>query len=104
MQEINRTPDPWSDAEIATWVRRKNTLELFTYTELEAEDLAERMLYRDRDTTDDRRICLECAYLLNDVRQSRHVCQNRYASVVRTFEPCKTVLWRCDYFWMKGKK
>ncbi len=93
-----RSPDPWTDSEIATWVRRKNVLMQFTYTELEAETMAERMLYRDRDTTDDRRSCLECAYLKGSY------CQNKYASVVRTFEPCKTVLWRCDYFWMKGKK
>lgn len=97
MLEIDRHPDPWSDQEIELFQRRKQAFMLYDLTELEAEDLAERLLYRDRDPTDDRRICLACAYLKGDA------CRNRHAGLVRTFEPCKTALWRCDYFWMKGR-
>jgi len=95
--EIDRTPPgPWSDEEIDLWGKRKRVFMTLDLNEDQAEDLAERLLYRDRDPTDDRRLCLACAYLIGSK------CMNKHASVVKTFEPCKTVLWRCDYFWLKG--
>jgi len=87
----------WTDHEIARFNRRLAVFLGLDMATEPAESLAQSMLHRDRDTTlDDRRLCLECAYLKGSY------CQNKHASVVKTFEPCKTVLWRCDYFWLKG--
>lgn len=78
----------WTDSEIATYLRRVAALSK-GMSEVDAERLAEQMLYRDRpESGDDRRICLECT----SFRKGR--CQ-RGAAVVM-------VLQRCDGFQLRG--
>lgn len=50
----------WTDSEINRFINRQNRLQKIGMTEMDAEKLAERLVYRDRDETDDRRLCLEC--------------------------------------------
>jgi len=85
-----------SDHEIKVYNGRVKVLQQYDLNQLQAEELAWRLLQRDRDSTDDRRICLACSNLKDSY------CQERRASKVRGFQPCKTVLWRCDYFKTKG--
>lgn len=81
----------WSDEEIATFQRRFARLRKgFGINDLESEQLAERMLYRDRpDSGDDRRICAECKSLVGKN------CKENITMV-------RTILWRCDKFAMRG--
>jgi len=85
-----------SDHELKVYSGRVRLLQQYELSESEAEDLAWRLLCRDRDPDDDRRICLACANLKNNY------CQDSRSSKVRGFQPCKTVLWRCDWFKTKG--
>jgi len=85
-----------SEKEIKVFFGRSKQLQTHGLNEQEADDLAWQLLNRDRDPTDDRRICLACGHL------SGSYCNNRLASKVRGFQPCKTVLWRCDFFKQKG--
>jgi len=84
-----------TEQEAKLCAARARVFAKYTTVEL-AEDLAWRLLQRDRDPMDDRRICLACSHLDGDY------CNERRASKVRGFQPCKTVLWRCDYFTRKG--
>jgi len=85
-----------SDLELKVFNGRVKILQQYDLNQVQAEELAWRLLNRDRDETDDRRVCLACAHLKGDY------CQERRACKVRGFQPCKTVLWRCDYFKQKG--
>lgn len=89
------TSKPWTDKEIHRFNKRCDTLMAYGLSEFEAEYTAEILLRRDRpESGDDRRLCLECANLRRDC-----VCGARPSvSPVRKFEPCVTVLWRCDGF------
>jgi len=58
----------------------------------ESEYAAERLLRRDRDPSDDRRVCFECGNL-----------NGRKCKAMR-FEPVRVVLWRCDKFELKVVK
>lgn len=79
----------WTDAEIATYLRRVAALSK-GMTEVDAEQLAERMLHRDRpDSGDDRRICLECTGF------KKQRC-------TRGNVPLPAILQRCDGFAMRG--
>ena len=51
------------------------------------------MLNRDRDTSDDRRLCFECSNL-----RGRHCAATSLAPALRF------VLQRCDFFELKGGK
>jgi len=86
-----------SDHEIKVFNGRVKALQQYELNQEQAEELAWRLLNRDRDQTDDRRICLACGHL------NGSYCNNRLASKVKSFQPCKTVLWRCDYFKAKGQ-
>ena len=79
----------WTDLEIATFLRRVAVLTK-GIGEMEAERLAQRMLYRDRpESGDDRRICLECAHF------AKGKCRRRIDAV-------RTLLQRCDSFALRG--
>lgn len=80
-----------SDREIEVFTKRVGAMVGFGLDEQEAEVLAERLLNRDRDPSDDRKVCFACDHL-------RHGVQCK----ALRFEPVRTVLWRCDYF--KAKK
>ena len=84
-----------TDAEHKLYAARSRAFTKYLSHDL-ADELAWRLLQRDRDPTDDRRICLACANLKNSY------CNERRASVVKSFQPCVTVLWRCDFFKQKG--
>jgi len=77
----------WTDAEISKFINRQNRLQKMGMTENESEQLAERLVYRDRDATDDRRLCLEC-------QQWRGKCMKPNGG----FFVVPTVLQRCDGF------
>lgn len=80
----------WTDLEIATLERRARRLQKEGLNEMDAEKLAQTMLYRDRpDSGDDRRLCLECK------RFRSNKCGIRLPMLT-------TVLQRCAGFSMKG--
>jgi hypothetical protein len=95
MDQSDETQGSVTEHEHKLYAARSRVFAKYT-SELLAEDLAWRLLLRDRDPADDRRICLACAHLKDDY------CNERRASKVKGFQPCKTVLWRCDFFKQKG--
>ena len=53
----------WTEAEMVRFKNRQRRLERIGMTEAEAENLAARLLRRDRpESGDDRRLCLECKH------------------------------------------
>lgn len=90
----------WTDQEIATFDRRVGRLIKDGMSEMEAEQLAQTMLYRDRPGSgDDRRICAECMHLKGRLCSAAQKLGLRYG-----FEPVRTVLQRCGQFLMRGPK
>ena len=87
----------WQDEEIERFTRRVARLMKEGLDEMEAEELAETMLYRDRpDSGDDRRICLECKGLRG------RVCDFAKSLGLRAgHEPLRFTLQRCDAFVLK---
>lgn len=77
----------WSEEEMRLFLRRVAAMVRAELNGTEAEVLAERLLNRDRDPSDDRKVCFACAHL-------RH---GRRCKALK-FEPVRTVLWRCDNF------
>lgn len=51
---------PWTEEEISTFLKRQARIVWLGYT-VPSEQMAERLLHRDRDL-DDRRLCIECAH------------------------------------------
>ena len=52
----------WTELEINKFLNRESKLIAIGMSKMDAENLAETLLYRDRpDSGDDRRLCLECA-------------------------------------------
>ncbi len=99
MKESERHGGLWTEDEITTFCRRKDRLMLQNMSEVDAEEMAEAMLYRDRpESGDHRRICLECSRLVGNLCR-----EGRTASLSRQFEPIKTILWHCHGFKIKGK-
>ena len=90
----------WQDEEIERFTRRVARLMKEGLDEMEAERLAETMLYRDRpESGDDRRICLECKGLRG------RVCDFAKSLGLRAgHEPLRFTLQRCDGFSLKGAK
>jgi len=90
----------WQDEEIERFTRRVARLTKEGLDEMEAEKLAETMLYRDRpESGDDRRICLECKGLRG------RVCDFAKSLGLRAgHEPLRFVLQRCDGFALRGAK
>ena len=51
----------WTEPEMIRFTNRQKRLQKTGMNDMQAEQLAERLLYRDRpDSGDDRRVCLEC--------------------------------------------
>ena len=94
------TGGDWQDEEIERFSKRVASLQNQGLDEMEAERLAETMLYRDRpDSGDDRRICLECKGLRG------RVCDFAKSLGLRAgHEPLRFTLQRCDGFSLKGAK
>ena len=94
------TGGDWQDGEIERFTKRVASLQNQGLSEIEAEKLAETMLYRDRpDSGDDRRICLECKGLRG------RVCDFAQSLGLRNgHEPLRFVLQRCDGFALKGAR
>ena len=98
--ELGGVPDGgWTDREIKIFIRRCAALENERLNAMDAENLAQSMLYRDRPgSADDRRICLECKALVD------RVCTlARKIGLRDGFRPLRTILQRCDAFTMRGK-
>ena len=52
----------WTEPEIKRFLNRKLRLQKINMTEIDSENLAERLLHRDRPVSgDDRKLCLECS-------------------------------------------
>ena len=78
----------WTDTEINRFINRQNRLQKMGMNEIDSEQLAETLLYRDRpDSGDDRRICLEC-------KNWRDKCMKPNGGYCTV----PTVLQRCDGF------
>lgn len=81
----------WNDAEISAFARRQVRLEKMCLPLVEAEKLAQTLLYRDRpDSGDDRKLCLECAHFV----EGR--CKKGRAAL-------PFILQRCDKFLKVGR-
>lgn len=90
MNEVLEVTGAWTELEIETYLRRSAGLQKRGMSEMDAERMAERLLMRDRpDSGDDRRLCLECAHFV------KGVCKKR-------FPMDRMVLWRCDFFSLRG--
>ena len=63
----------------------------------EAHDLAARLMMRDRDPYDDRRVCFECEKYMGGL------CLG-YLKNNRPTHPLRFILQRCDKFKLKKKK
>lgn len=87
----------WTDAEIELFRRR--VARFAAIGRRDAEELAERLLQRDRDY-DDRRLCLECTYL-GDRGRCLAARLGRIAGASRDLEPLQAVLQRCPAFGLK---
>lgn len=90
MKKVVEETGAWTELEIETYLRRAAGLQKMGMTEMEAEHMAERLLNRDRPCSgDDRRLCIECAHFVKGLCK-RRVLMDRL------------VLWRCDWFDLKG--
>lgn len=90
----------WTDKEIARFMARVERLQNEGLTEMEAEALAQTMLYRDRPMSgDDRRVCLECQHIKGAFCQASESFGQR-----KNMQPVRTVLQRCDGFQIKTKQ
>ena len=62
-----------------------------------AHELAGRMMMRDRDPFDDRRVCFECVHLAGKL------CTNLNLPFKQRNPPLRFILQRCDHFHIKGQ-
>ena len=93
---MDATAGTWTDVEIRRFQTRVVIFKRRGQSEREAEQLAERLLSRDRDR-DDRRMCIECANLRRGggcLAASR----GRIPGADRRLAPVQTVLARCEQF------
>lgn len=99
-EEVTEAHGGWTDEEIQRFTRRVDRLQREGLSEMEAEQLATRLLHRDRpESGDDRRICLECKGLRG------RVCDFAQSLGLRNgHEPLRFVLQRCDGFALKGAR
>lgn len=83
------TSGDWVEVEIIRFINRAERFMKIGMTEMEAQHLASRLLYRDRpDSGDDRRICLECKQ-----------CRKGQCKTPKTgYCTIPTLLQRCDGF------
>lgn len=75
---------PWSETEIVGFVRRQARLMKAGMSEPDSEKLAEQLVYRDRDMSDDRKLCLEC--------------KNWSGQCKKQIDALPTILMRCNEF------
>jgi hypothetical protein len=88
----------WTDQEITTFSRRAERFTKAGMSDMEAEKLAQQMLYRDRpESGDDRRICVECKGFKKGVCAFAVRMGQRFGTV-----PLWNVLQRCDGFTLRG--
>jgi hypothetical protein len=87
----------WDEAEIDAFSAREARFSRMS--RLDAEHLAERLTLRDRDG-DDRRLCLECAWL-GDTGRCLAAASGRMPSVDRRHEPVQTILQHCAAFGLR---
>lgn len=79
------------------WERRKAAFIEAGLNNDEAHDLASRLMMRDRDPYDDRRVCFECQKYMGGL------CLG-YLKNNRPTHPLRFILQRCDKFKLKEKK
>ena len=89
----------WNDGEISRFEARKTMLQRRGLPGRDAEDLAERLTLRDRDS-DDRRLCLECSWL-GDKGRCLAASSGRLPDVGRRHKPAQTLLHRCGAFGLR---
>ena len=86
----------WSEREIETFSARVLLFVRRGLSPTTADDMAERMTWRDRDG-DDRRTCIECRHLSRDARCTL-ARAGKLIGIDRALEPIPTLLQRCDGF------
>ena len=89
---------PWTDDEASAFVRRRTAFLGRGLSEVDADDLAERLQLRDLDL-DERRLCLECRHLEGPV-SCEWVCQSATCAGIPPALPTEFVmqLQRCPAF------
>jgi hypothetical protein len=98
LKEKEPADNGWTDSEIETFTRRTARFINDGMNEMNAEQLAQTMLNRDRPNSgDDRRICAECKGLKKGVCAFASKLGLRF-----DFQPVRTVLQRCDAFVLRG--
>lgn len=92
----------WTDKEIARFMNRVERLQNEGLNEMEAEALAQTMLYRDRPMSgDDRRLCLECEHIKGAFCKAS---KGSYVGAKANLQVVRTVLQRCDLFALRSAK
>jgi hypothetical protein len=88
------------ELEIAITVhaRRRKVFMAEGLCEQEAWDLAERMLNRDADPLDDRRVCFECKHYM------ARLCTKIRDRYGKPTMQVRFILQRCDHITLKGSK
>lgn len=89
----------WDDSEIATFTARVLSFVRRGIRPTDADDLAERLILRDRGG-DNRRLCLECSWL-GDLGRCTAAASGRLPGTDSRFEPVQTVLHRCPAFGLR---
>lgn len=87
----------WDDPEIEAFTARAQRFARLG--RIAAEDLAERLMLRDREG-DDRRLCLECSWL-GDTGRCLAAAAGRLPGADRRLEPVQTILQRCEAFGLR---
>lgn len=90
----------WDDTEISTFTTRVMMFVRRGIGTTDADDLAERLVLRDRDL-DDRRMCLECLHLMTS-RRCAAAALGKLPDADRRLEPLPTILQRCEAFGLRG--
>jgi hypothetical protein len=86
-----------TEQEDATFLRRRNRFRQLGHGEEEANELAYKMLVRDREQVD-LRICLECKGM---VGRNCVFIKDKYG---KPTQQAIFILQRCDHFQLKGKQ
>lgn len=89
----------WTEAEIATFNKRRSLMLARGYAPEEAETIAEALTLRDR-RGDDLRICLECSHL-GERGRCLAASAGRIQGADRRLEPVPTILQRCEAFGLR---
>ena len=84
----------WTPSELDKFSKRVKIFIQEGLPETEAEELAEKMLIRDFEGTDDRRVCFEC----NHYNPAKVICLSYMK------RPLRFTLQRCEFFDLRGKK